>query len=1151
MEKNNTEQLKYDNKLRESEEKFRSLFENSPFGILICELLRDDNGNAIDFIHKQGNNSTSKQTGFDLDDLIGKKASELVDEETLSVLLNRYESVVKNGKSINFNEYYEIYDKTLDVTAFHLVNELFIVNFVDVSERVKSERAIFESKENLNLALKGANAGLWSWNIKTGEDLLDERWCGIFGYKKEELEQHVSTWERLIHPDDKSRIFDVVQKHFENEANEYNHEYRMKCKNGAWKWIHAIGKVVERDGEGKPYRMTGIIIDIDDRKKSEILLEESKKRIEESEKKFKTLFKDNSLTQLLIDPETGNIIDVNQAACEFYGYSYEELTTLNIHEINISSKEDIEMEMKNAKEKKKNFFEFQHKLHDGTIRFVEVYSNPIMVDNDEYLISNIHDVSARKTAESNLRDSEIRFKALHNASFGGIAIHDKGLILECNNGLSEITAYDRDELIGMDGLLLISDDTRDMVMRNIQAAYENPYEAKGIRKNGEVYPLRLEAREIPYKGKKVRVVEFRDITEQKEAENKLRESEEMLRNIFNNSTSVIYSHDINNVVNYVSPRIEEVLGYTQDEAKVNWTNLLSDNPLNEIAYQNTIKAIETGEKQEAYELEFLHKSGKKVIVEAREAPVVRNGKTVSIVGIFNDITERKHIEDEFRLLVKRHQLATESADIGIWELDLKKNVLVWDKQMFDLYGIKPEDFGGAYEAWKAGVHPDDIERSDREVQAAIVGEKDFHTQFRVIWPNGEIHYIEAQALIIKDPDGVPESMIGVNWNITERIKAEQELIEAKERAEESDRLKSAFLANMSHEIRTPMNGILGFTELLKKPNLTGEQKEKYIDIIKRSGDRMLDTVNDIIDISKIDADQVEMSKSDVFIHEELETQYEFFNREASLKGIELLLINNLQKNSTIVTDKLKLESIFSNLIKNAIKYTDQGTIEIVCSRKDSMLEFSITDTGIGIPSNRIGSIFNRFEQADIEDARAHEGSGLGLSIAKAYVEMLGGSIDVISKIGVGSTFSFTLPWVEKKQVDKYESIKEKKRNTNYNKINILIAEDDDISFEHLEVILESKALSLVRTVTGKEAVEYVKNNTNVDLILMDVKMPIMDGYEATKAIRKFNKDVIIIAQTAYALIGDREKAIAAGCNDYITKPIDHQLLVEIIVKHMK
>ena len=405
------------------------------------------------------------------------------------------------------------------------------------------------------------------------------------------------------------------------------------------------------------------------------------------------------------------------------------------------------------------------------------------------------------------------------------------------------------------------------------------------------------------------------------------------------------------------------------------------------------------------------------------------------------------------------------------------------------------------------------------------------------------------------PVVVEDKVVGV-WanlnNLTDLYNVQKELKDAKEKAEESDRLKSAFLSNMSHEIRTPMNGILGFTELLKEPGLTGDEQEKYIEIIRKSGERMLDTVNDIIDISKIDAGQMELSNSNVNIKEEISSLYEFFKEEASFKGLNMNLTDNFPSgNMLIQTDRNKLNSIISNLIKNAIKYTDKGNITILCDKQDSQLVVKVSDTGIGISGDRIRSIFNRFEQADISDVHAREGSGLGLSISQAYAEMLGGTISVDSKPGKGSVFTVSLPWIENHE--KAINVNEKPETESISHIDstrILIVEDDDISFEHLSILLGSFSNNIERVKNGLDAVEFVRKN-DVDLILMDVKLPVLTGYEATKEIRKFDKDVIIIAQTAYALSGERENALAAGCNDYISKPIDKGRLGKVIMKYFR
>jgi len=387
-------------------------------------------------------------------------------------------------------------------------------------------------------------------------------------------------------------------------------------------------------------------------------------------------------------------------------------------------------------------------------------------------------------------------------------------------------------------------------------------------------------------------------------------------------------------------------------------------------------------------------------------------------------------------------------------------------------------------------------------------------------------------------------------NLTDLWYTQNQLKKAKEKAEESDRLKSAFLTNMSHEIRTPMNGILGFTELLKEPQLTGDEKDQYIRIIEKSGNRMLNTINDIIDISKIESGQAEVINSEVSVNNLLEEQYNFFLNEAKSKNLELIYKPSSPENELrIITDQHKLEGILINLIKNAIKFTDAGSITfgytLKTLKENDFVEFYVNDTGIGIPADRIDAIFNRFEQADIEDKRAIQGSGLGLAISKSYVEMLGGEIVVSSKEGSGSTFTFSIPY-NKKSSKENSSIKngKKKSNISMNNLSVIVAEDDEISKLFYQTILENHFKSITYTATGKETIEKVRENPDTDIILMDIQMPDMNGYNATREIRKFNTDVVIIAQTAFGSSGDREKALEAGCNDHISKPIKKELLLK-------
>ncbi|MFT5753653.1 MAG: signal transduction histidine kinase/CheY-like chemotaxis protein, partial [Flavobacterium sp.] len=392
----------------------------------------------------------------------------------------------------------------------------------------------------------------------------------------------------------------------------------------------------------------------------------------------------------------------------------------------------------------------------------------------------------------------------------------------------------------------------------------------------------------------------------------------------------------------------------------------------------------------------------------------------------------------------------------------------------------------------------------------------------------------------------------------EKEKRASELVIAKEKAEESDRLKSAFIANMSHEIRTPMNGILGFSALLNEPGLGGDQQQQYIDIIQKSGARMLNLVSEIMDVSKIEVGLMEANYKGVNINEMIEYIHTLLESEAKSKNLILTYNNSLPVSEAVIhTDEEKLFAILTNLVKNAIKYTDTGSIDFGYNIKGDNIEFFVKDSGIGIPKNRREAVFERFVQADIADIQARQGVGLGLFIAKSYVELLGGKIWIEEQEAIGSLFIFTLPYNRLPEV-KNSSENSIPENTEINPFNAvvlnlktLIVEDDKISQLLLKKLVKDFSREILIAESGGVAVDLCLANPDIDLILMDIQMPFMNGYEATRQIREFNEGVVIIAQSALSLIGDREKIIEAGCTDFVSKPVAKNTLIETINKYFQ
>ncbi len=377
-------------------------------------------------------------------------------------------------------------------------------------------------------------------------------------------------------------------------------------------------------------------------------------------------------------------------------------------------------------------------------------------------------------------------------------------------------------------------------------------------------------------------------------------------------------------------------------------------------------------------------------------------------------------------------------------------------------------------------------------------------------------------------------------------------------AEEADLLKSNFLANMSHEIRTPMNGILGFAQLMQSLDENDTEKQaRYLDIITHNGVMLVNLIDDIIDLAKIEAGQLALNKTQVNIDDIIFDLYTFFNeikykQEKEHISIRILNLND-DENNIFFTDGMRIRQIMSNLISNALKFTEEGLVEFgyLNHKNDRKLRFYVKDTGIGIPKDKLGIIFDRFRQVEEGSTRKYGGTGIGLFISKHLVKMLGGEIWVETETNKGSTFYFDLPYAAVVQTnDKTTVYKPITQEYNWENKCVLIAEDVETNFQFLRSILGHTKVEIVWARDGEEAVKLCQVNGRVDLVLMDIQMPKMNGYEATAKIKELFPNVPVIAQTAYAMPNDNLKCIEAGCDDYISKPINTQLLLSKINENL-
>ncbi len=509
------------------------------------------------------------------------------------------------------------------------------------------------------------------------------------------------------------------------------------------------------------------------------------------------------------------------------------------------------------------------------------------------------------------------------------------------------------------------------------------------------------------------------------------------------------------------------------------------------------KAMRLGQ---AYELvlQMIRVDGSYAWMRVQGQAILENGAIVGLRGLVQDISEQIDYEETIKKTTLRFDLATKAAGIGVWEFNPIDNSLIWDDQMYRLYGIEKEKFNGVYDAWQSVIHPDDVTRTNLEVELAIAGEKEFNTEFRVKWPDGSVHYIRALGIVIRDTNGKPMSMVGTNWDITKEKLAEESLRKSKEQSEAANRAKSEFLANMSHEIRTPLNGVIGFTELLKNTDLSPIQQQ-YVDNANVSGHALLGVINDILDFSKIEAGMLTLEKVDTNIFEIIENCIDIIKHSAAKKEIELLLDLDYQMPQVCLTDPIRLKQVLTNFLSNAVKFTESGEVEIKVNFEkinpdQGKYIFSIRDTGIGITNEQKTVLFRAFSQADSSTTRKYGGTGLGLVISDAIVKKMGGSLNVESEHNVGSTFSFDILTTTKNvTIDSNPPIQSIKK--------ILIIDDNPKNSLIIKKMLKLQNIDSEVCDSGMSALERLNSGERYDVAIFDHHMPILNGLETIRKIR--------------------------------------------------
>lgn len=554
-----------------------------------------------------------------------------------------------------------------------------------------------------------------------------------------------------------------------------------------------------------------------------------------------------------------------------------------------------------------------------------------------------------------------------------------------------------------------------------------------------------------------------------------------------------------------------------------------------------------------YEIEYrlLLKSGEiKCILEKCETAYNGKGEAVCSLGTVLDITKQAQLAEKLKNSEERLSQIIKVSKDWIWEIDTNGLYTYASEKVEDILGYKSAEI--VNKKYFYDFFPEENREKLKKIAFKSFKQKKTFSNFITpnISKNGDIVWFSTSGTPTLDNKGNLISYIGADDDITKRIKTDKKLINAKREAEESDRLKDEFIQNMSHEIRTPMNAILGFSEMLSIPDLTDKKRAHFVEIIQNCGKQLVLIIDDILEISRLETKQIKVIEEPVNLNDLFLNLFSIFNIKSKEKKIQLYLKKGLSdRQSVILTDKKILNTSINNVLNNALKFTSKGFIELGYRLENSELEIYVKDTGIGIEPEKQEIIFLRFSQAEKELSKKSGGLGLGLSIAKENIKLLGGDIKLESKKEVGSTFFITIPY---KPVYTNNEI-DKKEGDIQNKHIILIAEDEEINYLYLEILLNDVIgidCEIIHVKNGLEAVEKCKENPAIDFVLMDLKMPIMYGYEAIKQIKKIRPKLPIVVQTAYSRPEEQERAALAGCDDFVSKPISQEILKKMINKYL-
>ena len=1080
-----TQKKAVEKELNESNAQFTTLIESAGDALYIADL----KGNIL-----KVNNKSLEQTQYTKEELLKMNVVDL-DVETLKLqdLQHFWENLpLENSITVETKHKRKdgsIFNVELRTRHTKLNGKSIIIGLVrDITERKKREA----ENVKLSTAVEQSENVIVITNSNAEIEYVNPKFTELTGYSASEA---IGKNSNILNSNNQPKEYYKKMWETISEGNIWKGEFKNKTKGGKHFWENVTITPIKNNA-GKIINYLAIKEDITDRKKAENNLNRAYNTIKEKEDYLRQILQTANEGFWIINKDAITV-NVNDKLCEILELKESEIINKSIFNfVNKQGAQTFKSELTKRKKGLSSSYEIDLIKSDGNLVTCLLKPSPIYNKKNEIIgsFALITDISYIKDTHRKLETK--------------------------NNELVQIT----NEVSQKNKLLLTSENR-----------YRNLFEKS---------PIALI--EVDFKDVKKLILK-KDI-----------KPENLDKYFINNHT---FFKECITKINLKSTNNSalNLFGATRiDELSDHLKQLHSEKGIKEL--RKEIIAIFSNEKEFVSETEFLKIDGETISVIIN-SEIDKYGK--AIVSII-DITAIKKAESELKIAKEkaetsdeRYRLVNTATGLGIFDWDIISNKIYYSKYYKRQLGYEPHELGNSPDIWKKLLHPEDYEKATNYVVEYLKKPKDqYISEFRMLHKNGEYIWILARAEVLLNEEGKPIRLFGSHRNITVRKKAivkleEQavELLIAKEKAEESNRLKTEFLNNMSHEIRTPMNGILGFSDLLNNPELSEAKKSYFINIIQNSGKQLLRVIDDILEISRLGTRQVKVVEKPVCLNDLLLELFSIFDIKAKENKIPLYVAKGLtDAESTILTDKSKLNKIISNLLENALKFTNNGEIRFGYELKDNNIEIFVKDTGIGIVPEKQEIIFDRFSQEEKNLAQNVGGLGLGLSIAKENTELLGGKISVASEKWKGATFKISMPYnpADKTLKERNINISPKDKNT------ILIVEDEEVNFLFIEILLSEKvniACDILHAKNGVEAIEMCQNNA-IDFVLMDINMPVMDGLEATKNIKKEFPNLPIVAQTAYSTREDKETALSAGCDDFITKPIDLNKLKAVLYKYL-